>query len=430
MSYENLLEFVSGLDIVDTHEHLPAFEKERLTDSTDVLAEYLKHYISSDLVSAGLSDEGLAFARDASKDLAKRWETVAPFWDASRNTGYARALDLSVRLIYGIERIDGKTLGRLNEAFLDAIRRGGHYDRVLRKISRIRVSIEDDRTPVVTGPQDYADMTYFRPVVCTDNFVGPANAAAIETLSRWTDVDIHSLEDLERACETHIERHLAAGAIGLKCAVAYNRPLRFEKADARDAEADLAKILKGARNPETPLAVRPFRNLEDHMMRFVCALADRRGLFMQVHTGIQEGNGNLVVNSEPSQLANLFLEYPNARFDLFHIGYPYQQTVSALAKNFRNVSIDFAWAHIVSPEAAIRALIEYLDCVPANKISGFGGDFLYIDGVAGHAHIARENIAKALAFKVKHGAFDIARAKELARMILVDNPTRIFNLVI
>ncbi len=132
MSYERLLEFVHSLEIIDTHEHLPAFEKERRAD-TDVLAEYLKHYISSDLVSAGLSDEALAFARDASKPLAKRWETVAPFWDASRNTGYARALDLSVRLIYGIERIDGKTLGRLNEAFLDAVRRGGHYDRVLRK---------------------------------------------------------------------------------------------------------------------------------------------------------------------------------------------------------------------------------------------------------------------------------------------------------
>ena len=102
--------------------------------------------------------------------------------------------------------------------------------------------------------------------------------------------------------------------------------------------------------------------------------------------------------------------------------------ISELAKNWRNVFIDFAWVHILSPEASIRALIEYLDAVPANKISGFGGDFLNIDGVAGHAHIARENVAKALYFKVKHGAFDLDRAKELARMILVDNPTRIFGL--
>ena len=122
------------------------------------------------------------------------------------------------------------------------------------------------------------------------------------------------------------------------------------------------------------------------------------------------------------------MEYRNVRFDLFHIGYPYQQTLSALAKNFRNVFIDFAWANVISPEASIRALIEYLDAVPANKISGFGGDYAFIDGVAGHAHIARENVAKALAFKVKHGSFDLVRAKELARMILRDNPAAIFAL--
>jgi predicted TIM-barrel fold metal-dependent hydrolase len=300
---------------------------------------------------------------------------------------------------------------------------------VLRKVSRIRISIEDDRTPVVTGPGDYADMTYFRPVVFVDDFIAPADAAAVETLSLWTGVKIRALDDLKHAFEVHVDRHLAAGAIGLKCALAYQRAIRFEKATAAQAEADLARLLKGPAAGAPPASARPWRNLEDHMMHFVCALADKRGLFMQIHTGLQEGGSRRpVADAEPSQLANLFLEYQNARFDVFHIGYPYQQTVAGLAKNLRNVNIDFAWAHILSPEAAVRALIEYLDAVPANKISGFGGDFLYIDGVAGHAHIARENIAKALYFKVKHGAFDLDRAKELARMILVDNPTRIFGL--
>ena len=38
-------------------------------------------------------------------------------------------------------------------------------------------------------------------------------------------------------------------------------------------------------------------------------------------------------------------------FDIFHIGYPYQQTLSALAKNFANVYIDMCWAHIISPDS-------------------------------------------------------------------------------
>ncbi|KKL79610.1 hypothetical protein LCGC14_2013110, partial [marine sediment metagenome] len=123
-----------------------------------------------------------------------------------------------------------------------------------------------------------------------------------------------------------------------------------------------------------------------------------------------------------------FMAYRNIRFDLFHIGYPYQQTVSALAKNFRNVFIDFAWAHIISPTASVNALVEYLDAVPANKIIGFGGDYAFIDGVYGHQVIARENIARALAIKVRHGAMDLDRARQVAGMLLMDNPVAILGL--
>ncbi|HUV39424.1 MAG TPA: amidohydrolase family protein, partial [Planctomycetota bacterium] len=188
-----------------------------------------------------------------------------------------------------------------------------------------------------------------------------------------------------------------------------------------DAGTDFAKLLGGA-------DAASLTRLQDHMMHFVCALAETRKLPFQVHTGLQEGSGNTISNADPTLLSNLFMEYPNVRFDLFHIGYPYQQTMSALAKNFRNVFIDFAWVHIISHEASVRALVEYLDAVPANKISGFGGDYAFIDGVAGHAFIARENIARALAVKVDQGVFDVRRAKEVARMILFDNPTALFKI--
>ena len=77
--------------------------------------------------------------------------------------------------------------------------------------------------------------------------------------------------------------------------------------------------------------------LEDYMMHHVLALADRKGLTVQVHTGLQEGNGNYLPNSNPELLVNLFLEYSNVTFDIFHMSYPYQNVLAALAKNFRNV---------------------------------------------------------------------------------------------
>ena len=46
------------------------------------------------------------------------------------------------------------------------------------------------------------------------------------------------------------------------------------------------------------------------------------------------------------------------------------------------------WAHMISPTASINALIEYLDSVPTNKNSAFGGDYRFVDGVYGHQYLA------------------------------------------
>ncbi|MFH1567296.1 MAG: hypothetical protein ABIL09_04790, partial [Gemmatimonadota bacterium] len=82
----------------------------------------------------------------------------------------------------------------------------------------------------------------------------------------------------------------------------------------------------------------------------------------------------------------------------------------------------------MSPEGARRALMEWLDAVPANKIIAFGGDYCFVDGVYGHQRLARDNVAAALAAKVEDGSFDLERARQIADWILVDNPQRILKL--
>jgi predicted TIM-barrel fold metal-dependent hydrolase len=115
-------------------------------------------------------------------------------------------------------------------------------------------------------------------------------------------------------------------------------------------------------------------------------------------------------------------------FDIFHIGYPFQNILTVLAKNFPNVYIDMCWAHIVSPNASVQALVEWVDTVPLNKISAFGGDYLFVDGVYGHQVLAREDVAKALSLKVEEGLFDLGEACRIARLLLYENPKRIFRL--
>ena len=99
-----------------------------------------------------------------------------------------------------------------------------------------------------------------------------------------------------------------------------------------------------------------------------------------------------------------------------------------LAKNFPNVYIDMCWAHIISPNASVNSLLEWFDTVPLNKISAFGGDYCFVDGVYGHQYLARQNIAKALSIKVEEGLFGREEAKKIAKMLFFDNPNRIFRL--
>ena len=50
-TYQDIFAYVEGLTIIDSHEHLEPWEHRRSKDA-DVLWEYLRHYFSSDLVTA------------------------------------------------------------------------------------------------------------------------------------------------------------------------------------------------------------------------------------------------------------------------------------------------------------------------------------------------------------------------------------------
>lgn len=418
-SFEKINEYVQSLEIIDTHEHLPHKEEQRDKD-TDVLKEYLKHYFNRDLMSAGLSAEEFQTVIDPKGPLMKRWELVEPYWEFARRTGYGRALDISVRELYGIDGIRRSTISLLNDEFLKTLN-GGQYQRVLKEKCRIRVSILDSNLE--------CDQKYFRSTVNTDALIFPRTKNDLLRASKETGIPLSSFDDWLEVCAKAIEGAFARGAVCLKSSLAYMRSLSYERQTRSAAEEAFNTFFAAIHYPEGDtlgtIVGKPF---QDYMMHFILREANRKKWTFQFHTGIQEGCGNYISNSDPTLLSNLFLEYPNVQFDVFHIGYPYQQVLTVLAKTFPNVFIDMCWAHIISPTACIRALCEWIDSVPFNKISAFGGDYCFIDGVVGHQHLARLNVSIALARKVEEGVCDIDGAKQIAKALFFDNPARIFRL--
>lgn len=418
-AFQNIHDHINTLEIIDTHEHLPGTEAAR-PRPTDLLAEYLYHYFNRDLVSAGLSEADFRRVIDHTQPLAERWALAEPYWEHARHTGYGRSLDLTVQGLYGIERIDGNTIEPLNEAFQRSLE-PGTYQRVLKDKCRIRISLNNE--------QGEMDPDFFLRAFYVDGFIYPRTWADIRAVEQETGVHITGFDDWLQAVETAFER-LPQERIGsLKSALAYERPLRYDRVTRSQAEEGFNQAFTGLHLPDW--GTRSFsvsKAFQDYMMHFILRLAGRGEYTFQFHTGLQEGNGNLIYHSDPTLLSNLFLEYPDVRFDLFHMSYPYEHSLSALAKNFPNVYIDMCWGHIVSPAAAVNALVEWLDAVPANKISAFGGDYCFVDAVYGHQLLARQNVARALAIKVEQGVFDVDRACRIAQMLLVDNPMAIFRL--
>ncbi|MCL5070927.1 MAG: amidohydrolase family protein [Actinobacteria bacterium] len=431
--YNEIFDYIKKLEIIDTHDHLPSFEADRERD-TDVLKEYLSHYFSCDLISAGFSINDYKKIIESKLPIMEKWKLVEPYWEVSKYTGYGRSLEIAAKEIYGIDGISKSTIEELNDKFLGSLA-PGHFKKVLKDRSKIKISLLDvnvlnkEYNILLDEKSIYCDQNFFRAVYNIGSIVFPLTWDSIIKMENDSDMKIASFNDYLEATETIISKAYKLGAVGLKNALAYTRALKYERVEKSDAEKEFNNIFKNKHFPEW--VGRPVylgKKFQDYMMHHIMNIANKKGLIIQIHTGLQEGNGNIITNSNPTLLTSLFIDYPDVRFDLFHIGYPYQNEITVLAKNFPNVYIDMCWAHIISPNASVNALLEWIDTVPLNKISAFGGDYLFVDGVFGHQYLARENVTKALSKKVSENLFDIDKAKEISKMFFYDNPIKIFRL--
>jgi len=424
-SFDEIFEYVKTLEVFDTHEHIEL--PSDYDGPRDVLADWLAHYLSSDFISAGMTGAQMDRVRDAKLPLMERYAIAEPYFDVCRYTGYGQAIDLSAKLLYDIDGVHRETVEAIDEkrkaAFADT---AAHYRRALRDGCNIAVSVVDtlrhsgeyDRAVVLEHGLWFA--TKIDCLLCPEQDGAVAFHAAerrfgrIDTLNRWLEI-----------CEVYLREAAARGIPGLKVARAYARDIYFRDAPKSDADECFRKLAENIHAGR--LYAQWYTDCEDYILHHILGIADELGLAVQIHTGMQEGNVHDIRATDPRKLTNLILKYRNVKFDIFHIGFPYHDALTAMAKKYHNVFIDMCWAHIISPDVSRRALGEWLESVPYNKIFGFGGDYIFVDGVPGHLYIARRNIAKTLAEKVGEGLFSIDRAADIAKAILYDNPAKVFN---
>ena len=362
---------IDDIPIVDTHEHTMP-ESERADYAVD-FSILFGAYSSSDLVSAGMPPRLMEAARlplnryrislnsrtklgrpvprpePDSLSLGERWQAMKPYWEAIRNTAYARGVLIAARDIFGVEDLNDQTYERLSQAVAET-RRPGWYRHVLRELARIQIGIIDMQTTDV-------DRELFAPSLRLDHYIAVGSRADLVDLEEESGVAIHSLDDLATAMQATLQTYISNGAVAVKSVLAYRRTLRYDKVTHHEAEVAFNRIAQHLGEGPSWAEAKP---LQDYMMHQVIRAAIQAGLPIQIHTGLQEGNENIITNSRPTHLVNLFIEYREARFDLFHGGYPYVDELATLAKNFANVYPDLCWVHLISPEAGRRQLHELI----------------------------------------------------------------------
>ena len=430
---------VEEISLVDTHEHImPEAERDQYAVDFGYL---FAHYNTSDLVSAGMPPRLMEAARlpmhhyrlahikrmklhrvipepeRTDMTLEERWQAIAPFWEAIRNTAYAKQTLIAIKELFGIDDLNGDTYRQLSRAIADS-RRPGWYRHVMKEKANIAVSILDAQITDV-------DRELFAPVMRLDHFIIAQSRRDLVSLEEESGMAIHSLDDLARAMRTALEKYVAGGVVGIKSGLAYDRTLQYDKVSRNEAEVTFNRMARHLGEGVSWLEAKP---LQDYMMHQVIRAAIETGLPLQIHTGLQEGNENIITNANPTHLINLFIEYREAKFDLFHGGYPYVHEWATLAKNFANVYADLCWVHIISPEIGRRLLHELIETVPGNKIMAYGGDAITVEMAYGHARMARQVVARVLSEKVAEGYMAEDEAIALAGKILRDNPAALFQL--
>lgn len=401
---------VDAVRVIDTHEHLIE-ESERLAMPLDFVTLF-QQYAESDLRTAGMPEADWVACIDPATPISRKWALFDPWYQRARNTAYCRASQIAIRDLYGIEELSADTVELLSQRLAERNKPG-----VMEWILQERCGIEYAQVNALFAPftRPGTDPSLFR----VDISAAPLLRwpVQIEDLERMSGVSADSFAGYARAIDTIFERY-APAADAMKQQSAYWRVQRFE--DVSDASAE--RIFNQMCRDPYFVSEDDRKRLQDwNLHRCIRNCIDHH-LLIKSHTGYKAGQDWMQVEHvKPTDLTNLFMQYPQAKFSLFHVGYPYQDEVLALTKHFTNVYADLCWTWIIDPEASRQFLKQAIAAVPANKVLGFGGDFIQPEPIYGHLRIARDQITHALTEIVADDYFTVDEAKHYAQRLLRDN---------
>lgn len=419
---EDVRRLVDSIPLADTHEHIME-EKNRLQPGDgprlDDFAVLFVHYASADLLSAGMPPEDLEKFFTRGIDAREKWRLLKPYYKAARNTGYLQAVRASISELYGVDDLTDATVLTVDERLRGAIA-PGFTRRILRETARV------DHCQVNSLEyQPFCETSL--PDLLLQDIAGPTLVAEWKNRSLWelAGIEVRTLYDYHRVLD-HVYERFGRQAVALKNQMNYQRRLDFAEVDAQTAAPLFEKDLTDA-NGLSPVERKA---VEDHLFHYCVRKAAEHGLPVKLHAGYYSGNNwmpldRLVYNG--GDLCRLLAIHPDVSFVIMHINYPYQHELTAICKHYANACADMCWAWIIDPASAVRFVKEFLTAVPASKLLAFGGDYMAVENVVGHAVLARRGISQALCELAEEGWLSESDIEYVANRIMCDNARELFR---
>jgi len=421
-TYDRLRAYIDTLPIVDAHEHL-----QTPGDSVNFCLLNAISYFPSDMVSSGAAYPSPG--KEGRCNIDSVWDQYAEYYEYCRATSYHNQFINTLRILYDFDKpyLTKKDAHIIyDRMFINHYRNYPEWLKEVYREGKFETMILDQYWDHFNASVDTA---YFS-LVCNINslvlLVGEAaekkridSSQGLLRLMNKEELKPGSLNDYLAMTDSVLRIFRDHGAVCLKNTLAYSRSIDFEDVDSASATA----IFKRS----APLDGISRKKLEDFVFHHIVQQSIELNLPIQIHTGYLAGNNSRIDNGHPMKLLNLLMKYPQARFILFHGGYPWIGDYTAIGKEFTNVYLDIVWIPQISKTAAIRGLHEILDAVPYNKLF-WGGDVTTIDDAIGSLELAKEVVTTVLSERVQKGWMTEDLAQVIARSIFHDNAVKMFRL--
>jgi hypothetical protein len=422
--YNRIRAHADQVSVIDAHEH--QHWPEEYGDYQFTFYNLLAaSYLSADVVSAGA--DGFDWDAMDTMSLDTLWAMYGQALDYTRGTSYYSHFVKGFQKLYGFS---DHYFTRDNLAILSAQIEENYrdyrtwFDKAFHEAGFELMFVDQYWKPFNTELDEryFALVFHINPLVSSSSRK-PEKDAEPESIYKEAEnegYEINNLDDYLAFCDHLFRKNIEKKAVCLKNSQAYSRTLFYE-----DIPYEEARILFN--KPSSRLTPEEAKKIEDFVFHWIVRKSIEYDLPIQIHTGYLAGNGNVLENGKPVKLNNLFLQYPEAEFILFHGGYPWTGEYAAFGKMFQNVYLDIVWLPQISREEAVHALDEMFDCVPYNKFF-WGGDCGLIEESTGSLEYGKDVVAEVLSKRVQRGLLTEEVAFNIVDRIFRENAIEVFKL--